>query len=711
MAAAVCSAFAWAEDPYVESTGVGGIDTHYKVKSSTRIAVDFALTTVAQESGGRLFGADSSTSNLKTVLGFYIGGNPGCWVFGFGTAEEGWKGVWPKNASGEYLYLDTARHTVEYDFPRQRHTYYTGGKAVAWATDTLAYTQEATASLFLFSTDGGQRPVKARIYGAKIYEMVGEAYRLVHDFVPFCGDGVPGFLCRETGRVIGASQPSAFSVGGEGVIERESPFVATPERNYDGATDQTKSYLDTHYKATQETRAEIDFAFRTAPVSGKASWLFCGHGSSVFGVCSKNSGFMMSNGAGWPSIASGAATETDVRRTAILDNVSDTFYLVTAGVTNLTKAAGTSTGNYDADTIKIGTYYNAAQEFGALKVYAFRIYEAGRLVRNFQPVWRDGVAGMEDALTGMFICCPDATRAGLELAESIPAACQAYVQTEQAAKQYLDTGYTPQKKTRCEVDYALMANPSGTTSYIFCGRNANVWGAYVNGSGFGWYAGSWKSGTASFAVSREFGVRRTAVVDNVANAGLLVTGSATNGVTTIAANNTGSNAADLSIKIAAKHDANGEYGSLRIFGCRIYEDGVLKHRYLPAVKDDGTVGLQDELTASFLPVLSKGTENPQVYGGAFVPSVTPRVARLGFGKTVTATAKAPGASSYEWRRNGQVMAGETGASLTVDWRKGCETDVYEVRSLVTMDGRTVRSGWSQAVSVEHLLAGFSLIVQ
>jgi hypothetical protein len=315
--------------------------------------------------------------------------------------------------------VDLDRHTVEYDFPGGRYTYYTNGEAKSWQTDDPnKYTEESTGSVTLFSTkdnSGKERPSKARIYGVKIYEKIDDEYVLVRDFRPVKIDGVPGFECRVSGYFAGAGMPSAFLVGGECDV-RESPYVATSMTNYDGAQNQTKHHIDTQYYATESTRCELDFALRVAPVSGKASWLFCGGSGSggVFGICSKNGTFLMSNGNGWPSVSATQAVETDVRRTAILDNVSDCFYLVTAGVTNIIKKANTSKGDYSANPIRVGTYFNGLQEYGALKVYGLKIYESGVLVRDFRPLWKDGIAGLEDRKTGLFVYCPGAKDATIE---------------------------------------------------------------------------------------------------------------------------------------------------------------------------------------------------------------------------------------------------------------------------------------------------------
>jgi hypothetical protein len=216
------------------------------------------------------------------AFSFYIGDNTDyglCGIFGFGDAVSGWHTGLVVDKSGNPPIVDLDRHTVEYDFPGGRYTYYTNGEAKSWQTDDPnKYTEESTGSVTLFSTkdnSGKERPSKARIYGVNIYEKIDDEYVLVRDFRPVKIDGDPGFECRVSGYFAGAGMPSAFLVGGECDV-RESPYVATSMTNYDGAQNQTKHHIDTQYYATESTRCELDFALRVAPVSGKASWLFCG---------------------------------------------------------------------------------------------------------------------------------------------------------------------------------------------------------------------------------------------------------------------------------------------------------------------------------------------------------------------------------------------------------------------------------------------------
>ena len=69
-AAAVVAAVptAHAEDAYIESAGVTGMDTEYHLKPTSRIEMDFQLTTLEQTDQARVFGADNNAAALTRAL-------------------------------------------------------------------------------------------------------------------------------------------------------------------------------------------------------------------------------------------------------------------------------------------------------------------------------------------------------------------------------------------------------------------------------------------------------------------------------------------------------------------------------------------------------------------------------------------------------------------------------------------------------------------
>ena len=95
-------------------------------------------------------------------------------------------------------------------------------------------------------------------------------------------------------------------------------------------------------------------------------------------------------------------------------------------------------------------------------------------------------------------------------------------------------------------------------------------------------------------------VRRTVIVDNTGWAAI-ITASFTNRYVTATPITATYNSTTL--RLAASKDGFG-FAPLKIYGCKIYESGVLQRSYKPYVKD-GVAGLLDTVgsAASSLPPL------------------------------------------------------------------------------------------------------------
>ncbi len=718
IAFATCHAFA--VDAYIESDGTSGILTGYKLKPTSRVAVDFALTTTEQASGARLFGADRSHTALKMSGSFYIGGNENTlWVIHLGNGGEKYDSVWPKDGNGDFITLDTDRHTIVIDYPNPPHLYITGSVTNEVPNEDFtpeSFTNEAIEPIALFARQGAsgvfEKPCKARIYGVKIYE----SGALVHDFVPCLQDGMPGFkdVAGDGGFICNPSAETAFTYGGDILVE-ESPYVATPAGNN---TDSDKHlYIDTGYYPSGNMRLELDYALTEAQSSG--TWyLFSGTSRFCSYLSSAGIGYGVLSTWGSKSIAKSVSNRPDVRRTTILDIPNKSAMVVTAGYTNDTLAI-TNTSTYaQTATIKLATKADANDNFASMKIYGCRIYEAGTLVRDFRPCVfgpLDGtpVVGLKDELTGAFISYPAAT-ASKRLSCGGKMELPSYVETLRADSRYIDTGYLVTANTKVAIDYAPTEEKgSGDTWYLFAAKDTDNFAAYINDRGFGFInSSSWKMDVGADVGAISVNVRRTVILDNPANKGAIVTEGVTNAT---CATTAGGPFSRLTLRLGTQVGIVANCASIRIYGCRIWEkengDYVLKRDYVPAVENN-VAGLRDATgsDATFR-VCASTAASPLTYGGAFTPVVAQTAAKVTHGNTVTLTATAPGATSYRWYRNGEEIPGETSSSLVVRWRRGGETDTYAARSVYAVDKATIESGESESVAVENVTPGLILIVR
>ena len=723
------------DDAYIESDGTAYIKTAYHLKPNSRVELDFALTSTADAdtTDKRIFGNDSTASALGMSGSLWIskGASDSFFRIHTGNGTTTTKDHWITIAPSTYQTIDTARHTVTLDYPAGQLYFTSGSDEYAVNNQISGYANACTQPVGLFcrinSSGNPDKLSKARIYSFKAYEYdaAKEDYVLAAEYVPCIKDGLLGFKDLETGEFFShAKADTALSYGGDILIDggtiSSTAYVATPVNT------SMKLYIDTRYYATENTRLELDYSLLDARPAGETWYLFAGL-TRFCGYLNDN-GFNVGVASGWgnASICGKIANEPNVRRTVILDLPNRIYSFNTAGYINDKRGITNVAAYAETSTIKIGSAASAMTNHAAIAVYGCRIYESGTLVRDFTPCWIDGTPGLRDSITGAFATYDRyesaSNGAKLDYGGDISAVYSPYVETRSACSQYIDTGYIPQPGTKCEVDYSMSEKrPSGTktTWNVFRGRNAPAYfGAYNNDSGFGCIntASGWKSGIVGSDVSDAVFVRRTAVLDNVANVGALVTFGYTNGWISTA-NASGTAESDQSIKIAANSGASVEFASMRVFACRIWENGEQVHDFRPAVKN-GVAGLQDALSERFAPVESKGSSNPYVYGGVFPVTVASSKGTVGsckitYGKTVTLTATALGATMYRWTKNGEPLPQGEGVNgeLVVGWRKGAETDVYEVVAVYAPDSGVTAESAPAQYSVVNTKTGFSVSVQ
>lgn len=718
-----------AADPYIESDGTDGtgIVTDYCLKPTSRVEVDFQLTTAEQTKDARLFGADYNHVVLGLSGSFYVGGAEGTlWVIHLGNGEK-YDNVWPKDGNGDYLALDADRHTVVIDYPTAPHLFITGSVTNEIPNEDFtpqSFVNESTRPIALFARQNSagalEKQIKAKIFGVKIYEKADGRYALVRNYVPCKKDGMPGFKDVVSGGFFcNPAVETHMSAGGDFLVE-ESPYVATPTGNNTDAAQHM--YIDTGYYATANTRLELDYALTEARPAGATWYVFSGESQFGSFIQDAGAGFVVKTSQWKTGVAPSVANIVGVKRTAILDVPGKWCGLVTGTCTNDYKSITTNDVFANTSTIKLASYAGANNYFASAKIYGCRIYEAGTLVRDFRPYVigpaRDGsvVVGLKDELTGAFITYPGATASKrLSCGGTEPIVAPPYVQTLRSSSQYIKTGYQVKVNTKVDLDYApAEARVTGDTWYLFWNKNVGVFSAYVNNNGFGFIndSSNWKGGVGTSCNPDSIAVRRIVTLDNSASQASVTTdfgASATQAMP-------GPGSYDfnrLELQLGANLPA-ANFASMRIFGLKIWEkdagEYVLKHDFAPAVVD-GIAGLMDSISGTFK-TCEASAASPLTYGGAFTPDVGPiAAATLGVGESTTFVASAPGATSYRWTRNGQAIAGGENGTLTVHWRKGGGTDEYCAVARYAIDDAICESAPSASVSVENVKSGLSLIIR
>ena len=654
-----------AADPYIESDGTSGISTGYRMKGTSRLEVDFALTEQTEQA--RIFGDDAGfETSLKTILYVSGGATHFAMTIGDGTSSATrWKAG-----------TDTERHTAVIDLPNDKVQIFTGDTAVLDTTTGVSggfAGKEANMPLPLFGRWGNAYAskfaicAKARIYGVKIFENGV----LVRDFVPCLKDGVACFKDLVGGGFIVGENVAAFTAGGDAPTYIDDAYVSTANNAVDGAL-----YIDTGYKVSDRTAVALDYAFTVNSDDnlnpGYWSLFECSGGVRFRIDFNKYTGLRYTAGGNDAvTTLSGACDvpndDKDVRRTVFLDNLNASVGVVMSGYTNQTDTFTVNTASQaNGTTLKLASTAWGTDGFAAIKIYGCKIWEDGALVRDFVPYVDNGIPGIRDCLTGTF--CPGSDHSGggnlLAYGGTIAGERDAYIQSAGTAN--ISTGHKMNGYSRVEVDFAL-SEASDYTQWRVFGTDGDTsfktW-LYIDGDShysmvYPW-GQKWTTHTADT-------IRHTAIIDvNHGWAGL-VTGTTTNWYSETDTSYAGQEA-DYALPLFGRNYA---FAKERIYSVRIYESDALVHEFIP-YSGDGVVGFYDTVTGE---IISNGSSF--TFGGAgqdhgqLKAYIKPGYsAQVKYGSSVSLTAYAPGATSYRWLRDGQPIAGGTDGVLNAEWARG-----------------------------------------
>lgn len=711
----VLATAATAADPYIESDGTAFVNTRWFMNPDGRIEVDYALSDTSPLGASTfryVFGAAdrNASSGIGTRAGFFYNVN-GPYFFA-GDVPSKWK-------NAEWQKADTKRRIAAMDVKAGTYLYYVKGEAEAGGQlnpeSTVAKTANFPVALFGNMTAANGMSVdtseyiKARIYRARFW--TGE--HLDHDYVPCIQGGIVGFKDRVDGAFVTSETATDLTCGGDIEVDNGPAYIANGR----------EAYFDTGYTPTPHTRVEADYLcvdnHKDYRVFGTYSTLTLNH--YVNGA--SNYAWSCQNDAG-NFTSTGLPVHKFRRRTFIIDPHTDFVGMVTAGHTNyhttVTANAGTC-ANTAERTLKV--FADATGENKTdLRLYGFRIYEAGELVRNYTPRVKDCVAGLYDTVTGTFKGSANgyAFSAGGEI--EIDGAIDAYIESD--GTQAINTRYKMTNVSRVEVDFAYTAavnSQSAICGSWTCTRNSTA--CYVNGSGGFSMALADGWGARTLATTADT-ARHTVILDATAKGAELgyVTGAVTN--TAAAADGyVGAGEPDKPMGLLAGvgNAAGTEFMQVsraRVYAFRVYEttDGAVAkvHEYLP-YKNGGTVGFRDTVTGDVL-TDGKGGNALKIGGkgvdGAERWFATPpaRIRLTKQQESQTVSANAAGAVAYRWTKNGEAVSGGEDGVLAIEWRRGGSTDAYTVTAVYDVYGRTV-AGEPVALAVEQAPDGMILVVR
>lgn len=611
-----------ANDAYVESTeATQYVNTGYCIGPNTRVELDFQLTSDTQQQA-RLFGSADPAQRMDC----YIGGakdaegrTTDCFSFLQRRPDQTTNDA--KNLPDARA--DLGRHIAIFDKSTRYIGVLTDGAVTAEAYLATSTNAVSRYPLAVFGNNYNERGdsfasfTLMKVYGLRIYE----SGSLVRDFIPALKDGRAGLYDTLTKRFICDTRATAknLAYGGDILDLGEDGYIAST--GVQG--------INLRHKNVAGTRLELDFALVEVQgglrrlygnSGGNASWSF-----NCFVDDSYKVNF--SHGDTWTTQNTGVIADTN-RHTVIQTTLADKarFSYVTGCTTNYTTSVDSV--NTAARPWPILLFGNAAAADGfrssnasKLKVYGCRIWVGEELVHDYVPCLKGCVAGLKDLVDGAFVTCEadvDPLLSGGNIAAEPE---DGYIRS--TGTQYIDTGYKVNDKTRVELDFVLEENK--VQWYFFGNHLASVTAGSLafmgwqdpNGA-FGWVARKESNNFRRTTVTNNLS-RRTYVLDAANKKVVILTAGYTNYTTSVSDDIAGAKQAQT-MPIFGVYDMNGKIvpdkmAKMRLYGCRIFEDGVIKRDYVPFVKG-GFVGLSNTVDGVFVPC-ALGCDN-FIAGGAIL---------------------------------------------------------------------------------------------
>lgn len=203
---------------------------------------------------------------------------------------------------------------------------------------------------------------------------------------------------------------------------------------------------------------------------------------------------------------------------------------------------------------------------------------------------------------------------------SLPAGYTKVEYLESDGNSYIDTGFKPNQDTRVVMDFQL-TDTSATAAAIFGGRSSYT----VQDFSFWFYNGGWLTNFGTISTSIQSDVTGRYVVDKN-KLETKINGKSVNSIT--AAFQSPVNLFIFAVNEEPTIDER--LGKMRLYSCKIYDNGTLVRDFTPAMNASGEAGLYDlknDVWYALLPVAKPKVENKISLQTSIAgnPTVTPPI--------------------------------------------------------------------------------------
>lgn len=360
---------------------------------------------------------------------------------------------------------------------------------------------------------------------------------------------------------------------------------------------------------------------------------------SLFYVRKENSGAVVfyfyigdktnptTGGVGGNAFSTRVTADTQ-RHVGVLDRANNKAYLVTGGeehgvVTLPTSGKGST--KFTSST-RLTAFADAKLEGSALdisrnecpaehmRLYGVKIYESGKLIRDYKPVRQAGIAGLKDAVQGTFVTSltTDTLTSGGDI-QDVPDDAYVSMVGEDGSYvgRYFNVDLYPPKEwgARIEIDYAMEKPFENKSDWYLCSgagerrSNHERYLCFIDGSAMKWVLGPTNDVKTIAFPSGFANVRRTSVIDLKNKRVSLMTSGCTNYTATTGYD--GEYMSEYSLKFGSYWDGNSGYAPLRFYELRVYTNDIPFRCWKPYVTN-GIAVMRDVVTVNDIRYRGKG---------------------------------------------------------------------------------------------------------
>ena len=388
---------------YIESNGTQYIDTNYNATAYTGISADFQFNDLSLQQ--RLYGT-SSTNNDSTYLSydFYING-AGDWAYSYNNGSGNWIGTG--------VAADKDRHIINFNTDSNKKiNIYRGNTVESSIQGNASNTSKNTLAIMADKEEGGAKEqVKhyssLRLYRFKIYENG----QIVRDYIPCYkkSSNEIGLYDIINNKFYTNNGTGAFSKGKD-IINWSKEYQEVEYIESNG-----NHYIDTGYKPNPKTGVYAEYKFNDASrnqqrifgVGEITGTIDNGHFHYTYYINgSGNWAYAYNdNNGNWVN----TGLKADINKHLLEFNVDNTrnIKIDKGKIYNSTITTNSATNSSKENMYILSLNYRVGDNSGFnayAKLYCFKIYENGQLIRDYIPCYRksDRKTGLYDRMNNAF---------------------------------------------------------------------------------------------------------------------------------------------------------------------------------------------------------------------------------------------------------------------------------------------------------------------